>query len=94
VAAAKRRGVRLGGHPERLKKQTLGAKRSAEIRSQKAMHRATDYAGLFASFEAEGATSARAIARRLNEEGYPSPSGRGLWQTTTVQRVKARLDRA
>jgi hypothetical protein len=38
--------------------------------------------------------SLRGIARALNNEGVPTPSGEGEWTAATVSRLRERLDHA
>jgi hypothetical protein len=42
------------------------------------------------SLAQEGVVSNGAVARALNERGFPSPRG-GRWQATTVRRLRERL---
>jgi DNA invertase Pin-like site-specific DNA recombinase len=91
LAAAKRRGVILGGHPERLKRRREGSRRSALVRSQKAAHRAADLLPTIDAIRAEGVHSASGIAAELNERGIPTARG-GHWQATQVLRLLARLE--
>jgi hypothetical protein len=39
---------------------------------------------------AEGVTGQAAMAKALNERGVPTPSGRGAWTHTTVERLMAK----
>ena len=88
LAAAKRRGVKLGGY--------RGAKITRKIREAGsaataaiASARAADLAPVIAELQAAGATSLRAIAAGLNERGIPTARG-GAWNATQVMRVQAR----
>jgi hypothetical protein len=36
--------------------------------------------------------SLRGIARALNDEGVPTPSGEGIWTAATVARLRQRLE--
>ena len=36
--------------------------------------------------------SLRSIARALNDEGVPTPSGEGTWTAATVARLRQRLE--
>lgn len=92
LAAAKRRGVVLGGHPERLpgSARRRGAQVSAETRSARAEQRAADLFPAIEELRQSGATSLRAIAAGLNARSIPAPRG-GAWTAATVQRTLARL---
>jgi DNA invertase Pin-like site-specific DNA recombinase len=90
LAAAKARGVKLGGA------RTVTVADDVRELGQKAIQeranaRAADYAPAIAELRSAGATSLRAIAAGLNDRGIPTPSGRGEWQAVQVQRVLARL---
>jgi DNA invertase Pin-like site-specific DNA recombinase len=86
LAAAKARGVRLGGRPENLKNAALGRQRANETRRAKAASRAADLAPVIAAIRAEEATTATAIAKALNDRGIPTSRG-GRWQAVQVQRL-------
>lgn len=66
--------------------------RRLEKGRSKRQEKKTDFiAGLtekISDLENEGAKTYQAIADRLNQEGTPTPSGRGIWHINTVQRVK------
>ncbi len=53
LAAAKARGVKLGGRPESLKNTELGRARGAEVRRAKAAARAKDLAPVVEAIRAE-----------------------------------------
>jgi DNA invertase Pin-like site-specific DNA recombinase len=86
LAAAKARGVRLGGRVENLKNAALGRQRANETRRVRAASRAADLAPLIETIRAAGATSATAIAKALNDRGIPTARG-GRWQAVQVQRL-------
>jgi hypothetical protein len=86
LAAAKARGVRLGGRPESLKNTELGRQRAMEARRAKAAARAGDLAPVIEAIRAQGITSATGIAKALNERGIPTARG-GKWQAVQVQRL-------
>jgi len=90
LAAAKARGVRLGGARNLTVAEDIRELGQKAIQ-KRADDRAADYAGTIAELQAAGATSLRAIAAALNDRGIPTPSGRGDWQAVQVQRVLARL---
>ena len=86
LAAAKRRGAKLGGKRpgQRLTRQ---AQRSgnAAVATQAAA-RATDLAPAIAELQAAGAASLRAIAAGLNDRKIPTARG-GEWSAVQVKRV-------
>jgi len=94
LAAAKARGVRLGGarpgrkhvkHYQRLGVEAAKvAKRAA---ADAALH---DVADDLRALQREG-LSLNAMARRLNEQGIRTTSGSGQWTATSVRRAVARL---
>ena len=86
LAAAKARGVKLGGRPENLKNFELGWRRSAEKRKTKAANFASDLLPVIEAIRAEGITSFGGIAKALNERGIPTARG-GRWKTVQVQRA-------
>lgn len=87
LAAAKRRGVRLG-NPTHLDgaARRLGAKASARVRSARAAQRIVDLGPILAEMRAAGAKSLRSLAAGLNERGLPAPRG-GNWSPTQVMRL-------
>jgi DNA invertase Pin-like site-specific DNA recombinase len=84
LAAAKRRGKKLGGYRAgailTVKARQKGAKPNADA----AAARAADLAPMIAELRASGATSLRAIASVLNDRGIPD----GSWQQV-VRGVRA-----
>lgn len=92
LAAAKRRGVRLGGDRGGLTKTARreGTTISAAVRSDKAKRIAKDLLAVIHRIRTQGVHSAKGIARALNDDNTPTPSGKGRWQATTVKRVLAR----
>jgi DNA invertase Pin-like site-specific DNA recombinase len=88
LAAAKKRGVKLGGgRPGFIASQNpKGVKASARVRRAKASKRAADLLPTIEEIRADGASSLREIAAALNERGIPAPRG-GEWQAVQVQRV-------
>jgi DNA invertase Pin-like site-specific DNA recombinase len=90
LAAAKRRGVKLGG--DRGARLTAKARRAGTDAVQaRANERAADLAPIVAELQASGARSLRAIAAGLNERGIRTPRGVGQWQAGTVAQLLARL---
>ena len=96
LAAAKARGVKLGG--VRYRKSdgamvTLDAEASAAGRAAKtaqAVARASDVHPIIADIQAAGAKTLREIAAGLNARGIPTARG-GEWSAVQVQRVMVRL---
>jgi DNA invertase Pin-like site-specific DNA recombinase len=86
LAAAKARGLKLGGRPENLKNMELGWIRSAEVRRSRAAALATDLLPLIKKIQTEGITSFGGIARALNDRGIPTARGR-RWRAVQVQRA-------
>lgn len=87
LAAAKRKGVHLGG--DRGNTDLIfrkGNRASAKVRSELAQRRAADLLPVIEQIRAEGATSLRQIADALNERGIPS-ARKGLWSAIKVSRV-------
>ena len=83
LAAAKARGVKLGGRREE-------AVKAAQVRKGEALKRAQALRGLIAPLVLAG-QSRRAIAASLNEAGHRTERG-SCWNHTTVGRVIARLE--
>src|SRR6516164_5410102 len=89
LAAAKRRGVKLGGDRGVIP-NARSHKASAEaLRLRTA---AIDLAPIVKELQAAGKTSLRAIAEGLNAQGIPTARGEGEWTATQVMRVLERLD--
>jgi DNA invertase Pin-like site-specific DNA recombinase len=89
LAAAKARGVKLGGH--RGVELTDDVRKAGRaVRTAKATARAADLAPLIADLRSEGVTSLGAIANALNERGIPTARG-GAWSPIQVSRVIAKL---
>src|SRR5215471_6033243 len=85
LAAAKRRGVKLGGdRGARLtaKQRALGT----AARQEQARARALDLAPTIKELQASGCTSLRAIAAVLDERCIPAAQG-GQWSPTQVMRL-------
>jgi len=85
LAAAKARGVKMGGF--------RGYAPTDEDRAQAALAKREkakrpDLLPIIDAIRAEGITSASGIARALNERGIPTSRG-GLWQAVQVQRFLA-----
>jgi DNA invertase Pin-like site-specific DNA recombinase len=89
LAAAKRRGVELGGFRGR---RLTNADRKAAVAAQraKAQQRASDIAPIVKELQASGAVTLVAIAHGLNERSVPTARG-GQWSATQVMRLLAYL---
>ena len=90
LAAAKARGVKLGG--DRGQGMTPGAPQaSLKARQSRAQARGADLAPTLAQLRAEGVTSATGIAKALTDRGIPTARGGVTWSAVQVQRVLATL---
>ena len=95
LAAAKARGVKLGGVRHKSDGSVVAptVEASAAGRATKtaqALARAADVKPIIADIQASGAKSLREIAAELNARGIPTARG-GEWSATQVARVMARL---
>jgi DNA invertase Pin-like site-specific DNA recombinase len=90
LAAAKRRGVVLGGFRGKVPTGKHRAM-SAKAKQERSAARAADIAPTIAELQAAGATSLRAIASGLNERSIPTARGTGEWSAVQVARVLERL---
>jgi DNA invertase Pin-like site-specific DNA recombinase len=105
LAAARKRGTKLGGARRKLigvdergrKKYGAAVTFSAKVRAMgvaaqqaRADARAADLAPILKELQEAGKTSLGQLAAGLNEAGVPTPRG-GEWTATQVQRVLARL---
>jgi DNA invertase Pin-like site-specific DNA recombinase len=85
LAAAKRRGVKLGGdRGARLTAKARAAGRAAV--KERARNRALDLAPIIQELRADGCESLRAIAAGLEERGIPAARG-GKWSAEQVARL-------
>ena len=85
LAAAKRRGVKLGG--DRGARLTAKARAAGRAALQaRARNRALDLAPTIQELQAAGCESLRAIAAGLEERGIPAPRG-GKWSAVQVARL-------
>ena len=90
LAAAKRRGTKLGGDRGVVPSKATRAK-AVEALQARANSRAADIAPIIKELQAGGAESLGAIAAGLNDAGIPTPRGGGNWTAVQVQRTLARL---
>ncbi|SEE37234.1 Site-specific DNA recombinase [Rhizobiales bacterium GAS191] len=90
LAAAKARGVKLGGdRGGRADDAARAAGRAA--RTAKADARADDLAPIITELREAGSTSLRSIAKGLAERGIETPRGGGTWSAAQVARLLERL---
>jgi DNA invertase Pin-like site-specific DNA recombinase len=88
LAAAKVRGVKLGGfrgYVPTAEDRANGRK----ARTAKAVDHAASLAPIIARLDPTGSLSLRKLAAALNEEGLPSPGG-SIWTAASVSRIKDR----
>jgi DNA invertase Pin-like site-specific DNA recombinase len=85
LAAAKKRGVQLGGYRGR-DFTAKDIKASVATRQAQAAQRAADVMPVVKELQAGGATSLRAIAAGLDERGIPAARG-GKWSAVQVMRL-------
>jgi len=87
LAAAKARGVRLGGNRGNIDDLRKGPARSAEVRARQARERALKVRRQIQAMAAGGdARSLRQIAAALNDRGITAPRG-GKWHAAQVKAV-------
>ncbi len=87
LAAAKARGVRLGGNRGNLDDLRKGPARSAEVRSRQSAERAAKVRRQIEAIASDsGANSLRRIAAELNRRGITAPRG-GSWHAAQVRAV-------
>jgi DNA invertase Pin-like site-specific DNA recombinase len=89
LAAAKARGVKLGGFRGGATAGSVGAAGNA-VSTSRAAKQAASVAPMIEEARSAGALTLRAIAGVLNSRGFATPRG-GAWSAVQVQRV---LDRA
>jgi Resolvase, N terminal domain len=83
LAAAKKRGKKLGGN-RGVKPTAKMRARSTAVLQQRADARAADIGPTVKALQAAGATSLRAIAAGLNEADIPTARGQGTWSAVQV----------
>lgn len=91
LAAAKARGVKMGGYRGHAFTEDDHAAAAAG-RKAKGDAQAARLAPTIARLREAGITSATGIAKALTERGIPTARGGSEWTTVQVQRVLARLD--
>ena len=90
LAAAKRRGQKLGGYRGVVPSKKARAMAVEAIKAR-AEARVADLAPIIKELQAAGKTSLRAIAAGLNEQGIPTARG-GEWSSPQIMRLLERLD--
>jgi DNA invertase Pin-like site-specific DNA recombinase len=95
LAAAKARGVKLGGYRGGpIYVDNAARKASIAVRSGRADNRAQDLAPVIDQLKAEGITSLGAIAKALTAQGIPTATGKlSPWSAVQASRVISRLIR-
>lgn len=88
LAAAKARGVTLGGNRGHGMTPSA-ADASLKARQARAQARGADLAPVLAGLRAEGVTSLAGLARALTERGIPTARGGTTWSPVQVSRVLA-----
>lgn len=88
LAAAKRRGVKLGRPNLTDRARAQGRAVSAGVRGRAARRRAADLAPLLDGLARAGVEGPTAIAGALNRKEIPAPRG-GAWTATQVLRLRA-----
>ncbi len=89
LAAAKRKGVVLGGDRGNARLiYRKGARASAQVRGEKAQRRAADLLPVITDLRTKGATSLRQIAEGLNQRGILTARG-AAWSAVQVARTMA-----
>jgi DNA invertase Pin-like site-specific DNA recombinase len=89
LAAARKRGVKLGTPNLSSEARASGSRASARVRLRLAQQRAGDLTPILDELRESGLTSLRDLARALNERGIEAPRG-GDWSATTVSRLLTR----
>jgi DNA invertase Pin-like site-specific DNA recombinase len=90
LAAAKRRGVKLGGFRKGASVPREARKKGNAAMVRIANERAANIAPVLAELREAGIVSLRAIADALNDRGIPAAKG-GTWSPTQVNRVLGRI---
>jgi DNA invertase Pin-like site-specific DNA recombinase len=90
LAAAKARGVKLGGNKGFTPTKAMN-KLSAKVRGERADTMAQDLAPIIKDLQAAGKTTLRGIAAGLNEQRIPTSRG-GEWSSSQVMRLLERID--
>jgi DNA invertase Pin-like site-specific DNA recombinase len=93
LAAAKAKGIQLGAYRDGKFVGRVGTKEDAQRASESrtALYRLRAEARFdnIARIDPDGSMSLRAIAQKLNDDRVPTISGKGIWNASTVRRLKA-----
>jgi DNA invertase Pin-like site-specific DNA recombinase len=90
LAAAKRRGVQLGGYRAGAKLTAKARQAGVRAVQRRADARAADLAPIVHELQAAGVASLRGIADELNRRRIPTPRG-SQWMAGSVSRLLARI---
>lgn len=92
LQAAKARGVQLGAYKDGVFVGRVGtpedARRASQARSEKYKDCVKSKIPLLRKIDPDSTLSLREIAKRLNDLGVPTISGRGSWSANSVRRLK------
>lgn len=91
LAAAKRRGVQLGGN-RGAQLSRAARKAGRDVQVTRANERAADLAHIIQDLRASGVISLSGIAKALTERRVPTPRGSTDWSAVQVARTVARLE--
>ncbi|MGC5198229.1 recombinase family protein [Aphanothece microscopica] len=95
LAAARARGVQLGAFRDGQFVGRIGnaenASKARQARSIKSRQKAENIRFLLDRLDPDGQRSLRGLAESLNQEGIPTPSGRGMWSAQSVKRLRQKL---
>jgi DNA invertase Pin-like site-specific DNA recombinase len=92
LAAAKARGVKLGGNRGAIISPEARAIGRATQTARSKM-RAADLTPILTDLKGAGVTTLAAIAQALTDRRIPTANGVSSWSPTQVSRVLARIDR-
>jgi DNA invertase Pin-like site-specific DNA recombinase len=93
LAAAKRRGVKLGGFRAGAKLTAMARQAGVKANQERADARAADLAPIIRELQSTGATSLRGIADELNRRGILTPRGK-QWLAGSVSQLLTRIGRS
>ena len=86
-------GVQLGAYRDGKFVGRVGtredAQRASESRTALYRLRAEAKSDNIARIDPDGSMSLRAIAKKLNDDRVPTVSGKGIWNASSVRRLKA-----
>ena len=93
LAAAKRRGVKLGGFRAGAKLTATARQAGVKANQERAEARAADLAPIIRELQATSITSLRGIADELNRRGIRTPRGK-QWLAGSVSQLLTRIGRS